>query len=260
MESLVLQKGPAALGRVAPLFASWPETMIASALQGQMGSVWRLGENGPALCQNGDFWFATSAKPDMLRAIQQKLNGRFGILAFAPGVETGNVQQTLSPAARPHTRYAMQKGGELFDAAHLQTFINALPKEMQLHPIDTVLYHTCLTQSWSRDFVAQFASARDFANRGLGVVALLGDQIVGGASSYVCFQGGMEIEVDTHRDYRRRGVAAACCASLILNCLSRGLYPSWDAANLASVALAEKLGYRQAGPYPVWHLNDTHEE
>ena len=260
MESLVLQKGPAALGRVAPLFATWPENMIASALQGQMGSVWQLGENGPALCQNGDFWFSTSANPDMLEAILQKLNGRFGILAFAPGTETENVQQALEPAAKPCIRYAMQKGGGRFDVAHLQALISALPAEMRLRPIDAVLYRQCLEQEWSRDFVAQFASAQDFEARGLGVAAMIGDQIISGASSYVCFQGGIEIEVDTRRDYRRRGVASACCASLILNCLSRGLYPSWDAANLASAGLAEKLGYRLAGPYVVWHLNDTHEE
>ena len=34
-----------------------------------------------------------------------------------------------------------------------------------------------------------------------------------------------------------------CCASaLILHCLDRGLYPSWDAATPISVALAERLG------------------
>ena len=38
--------------------------------------------------------------------------------------------------------------------------------------------------------------------------------------------------------------APACGAALVLTCLARGLYPSWDAANRESVALAEKLGYR----------------
>ena len=55
-------------------------------------------------------------------------------------------------------------------------------------------------------------------------------------------------------DMRRRGVALACCARLILTCLDRGLYPSWDAANLESVALARRLGYRPAGPYDAWEL------
>lgn len=53
---------------------------------------------------------------------------------------------------------------------------------------------------------------------------------------------------------RRRGVALACCARLILTCLDRGLYPSWDAANLESVALARRLGLPAAGPYDAWEL------
>ena len=32
-------------------------------------------------------------------------------------------------------------------------------------------------------------------------------------------------------------------AALILQCLEEGLYPSWDAQNMISVHLAEKLGY-----------------
>lgn len=47
-------------------------------------------------------------------------------------------------------------------------------------------------------------------------------------------------------------MAAACGAALILECLKRGIYPGWDAANMESVRLAEKLGYRLKGPYYTW--------
>ena len=40
-----------------------------------------------------------------------------------------------------------------------------------------------------------------------------------------------------------------CGAALILECLERGLYPSWDAHDTVSLALAEQLGYQPAGPY-----------
>ena len=76
------------------------------------------------------------------------------------------------------------------------------------------------------------------------MAALSGGELVGGASSYTCYSGGYELQVETREDMRRRGVALACCARLILTCLDRGLYPSWDAANLESVALARRLGYR----------------
>ena len=62
------------------------------------------------------------------------------------------------------------------------------------------------------------------------------------------------MEVDTHPAHRRKGLATACGAALIITCLDRGLYPSWDAQNLWSVALAEKLGYRFDHEYPAYEI------
>ena len=46
----------------------------------------------------------------------------------------------------------------------------------------------------------------------------------------------------------------ACAAQLILKCLEKGWYPSWDAANLWSVALAEKLGYHRGEEYMIYEI------
>ena len=53
---------------------------------------------------------------------------------------------------------------------------------------------------------------------------------------------------------RNRGLASACGAALILECLERGLYPSWDAHTEISAALAEKLGYHVSHPYVVYEV------
>ena len=50
-------------------------------------------------------------------------------------------------------------------------------------------------------------------------------------------------------------LALSCGARLILDCLDRRLVPSWDAHNLPSVSLAEKLGYRLRAPYQAYLLN-----
>ena len=55
-------------------------------------------------------------------------------------------------------------------------------------------------------------------------------------------------------DCRRRGFAYICGAKLILECLKRGLYPSWDAQNKWSVALAEKLGYHFDHAYQAFEV------
>jgi predicted GNAT family acetyltransferase len=76
--------------------------------------------------------------------------------------------------------------------------------------------------------------------------------LVAGASSYSVYSGGIEIEIDTKPEYRRKGLATACGSKLILECLKRGLYPSWDAYDLRSAALAKKLGYQIDRPYVVF--------
>lgn len=58
-----------------------------------------------------------------------------------------------------------------------------------------------------------------------------------------CLQGVMG------KIYRQRGLAYVCAAKLILECLERDLYPSWDAKTKISVALAEKLGYHYSHTY-----------
>lgn len=67
--------------------------------------------------------------------------------------------------------------------------------------------------------------------------------LVSGTSSYSRYREGIEIEIDTRKDCRRKGFPYACGAKLILECRKRNLYPSLDAHNKASAALAEKLGY-----------------
>ena len=68
------------------------------------------------------------------------------------------------------------------------------------------------------------------------------------------YNGGIEIEIATRKDYRRKGLATICGARIILECMDRNLYPSWDAQNKWSVALAEKLGYHYERTYPAFEI------
>ena len=61
--------------------------------------------------------------------------------------------------------------------------------------------------------------------------------------------------MDTVPEERRKGLACIACASLILRCLEEGLYPSWDAHNMGSVRLAEKLGYEFDHEYAAYELS-----
>ena len=94
---------------------------------------------------------------------------------------------------------------------------------------DELLFRLLQKGEWSHDLCSQFADYADYERRGIGVAALYQGTPVAGASSYTVYRGGIEIEIDTRVDFRRQGLATACGARLILNCLERGLYPSWDA-------------------------------
>ena len=89
---------------------------------------------------------------------------------------------------------------------------------------------------------------------GRGMVILKNGIIVAGASSYTRYREGIEIEVDTIEPERRKHLATIACSALILNCLEEGLYPSWDAQNMNSVHLAEKLGYEFDHEYAAYEV------
>ena len=117
------------------------------------------------------------------------------------------------------------------------------------------MYYLCKSNAWSIDLVSQFNNYEMFQELGLGVVILKNDEIVSGASSYSRYLEGIEIEIDTKEEYRRKGLAYVCGAKLILECQKRDLYPSWDAQNKWSVALAQKLGYHFDHEYLAFEIN-----
>ena len=109
----------------------------------------------------------------------------------------------------------------------------------------------------TRDFVSAFESKEKYLEWGKGMVILKDGRIVSGASSYTRYLEGIEIEVDTVEDERRNHLATIVCSALILRCLQEGLYPSWDAQNLNSVHLAEKLGYEPDHAYTAYEVDSA---
>lgn len=235
----------------APLFAGWEETMVWSCLQDHMGYIISDGENPPVSAQIvvGDFCFF-AGKPNA------KLIKKAGAPILIPRTPKWcqMIEDTLGNKVEKAARYAIKKEPGIFNREKLSSFIEALPEQYTLSRIEESHYDTLIAEPWSRDFCSLFQNWEDYKNRGLGVIALLDGTPVSGASSYSIYTGGIEIEIDTKKEHRRQGLAAACGAKLILECLDRGLYPSWDAHDLRSVALAEKLGYHMDKPYTVYYL------
>lgn len=245
------------MARIAPLYAPWPECMPRATLDGCMGEAWANAACTAAQVFVGGFSFLAgdAACPEAAELAahlpQSHAGGEYYIASHEPEWEPV-IEGALGERAVRGWRYAIRKDIDHFDPEHLAQLAQALPEGYTLAAIDGYLYRMALANEWSRDLVSQFADEADYLRRGIGMAALHAGELVAGASSYVVFRGGIEIEIDTRLDHRRRGLATACGAALVQTCLARGLYPSWDAYSTASVALAEKLGYVAAQPYVTY--------
>ncbi|HFI0501183.1 TPA: GNAT family N-acetyltransferase [Streptococcus suis] len=239
--------------RVASLFGDWPETLIWTCLEGTMGQVYVDDSQSPqsalALYGRQSFFGFLAGKPNL--DLLKMCEGKDIILVPQTQAWSDLIEGIYGDRIRAFTRYATKKD-TAFDLGYLQSLVENLSADFELYPIHSELYQTCLQEEWSRDLVGNYADVAQFLELGLGYVIVHKGQVVSGASSYASYSGGIEIEVDTRKDYRRMGLAAVCVAKLILVCLKRGLYPSWDAHTLTSLKLAEKMGYQLDKPYQAF--------
>lgn len=238
-----------------PLFEGWEETLVWSCLQGVMGEIYAVSPEAPvsAMAVIGDFCFFAGRPDRELAGYWPGSREKNFMLAVPQSEEWGQlIEACYGTRAERMVRYAIKKEPGIFNTARLKEAAASLPEGFELHPIGGKLYQECLAQEWSRDLVAQFPTYEAYRKLGLGMAVLKDGEIVSGASSYTRYREGIEIEIDTREDCRRKGLAYACGASLILACLERGLYPSWDAQNKWSVALAEKLGYHFSHEYAAY--------
>lgn len=244
-------------GCAAPIFDGWEETMIWSCLQGVMGHIYGDDKEKPASAMAilGDFCFLAGVPEAELASYKPEWCTQDFIIIVPQNRQWAEViEKCYGEKARKVVRYAMKKESDVFRRDRLEDMVRKLPPEYTLHMIDEPVFRECRKEDWCRDLVLQFADYNAYRETGMGVVIMKDGVPVAGASSYTAYRGGIEIEIDTKKEYRRRGLATVCGAKLILACLDRGWYPSWDAQNLWSVGLAEKLGYHFSHEYEAYEI------
>ena len=237
--------------KVKELFAGWNETLIFSCLQKIMGKVYVSDPEQPksAYAFVGCFGFYAGI-PDK----EMVMDRPDGFVIMTPqNNEWAKLIEECYPLAKKVTRYAIKKD-TIFDQTMLQNEILKLPAGYELKKIDADIYDQCLENPATEDFVSAFESKEKYLQMGRGMVILKNGIIVAGASSYTRYREGIEVEVDTIEPERRKHLATIACSALILNCLEEGLYPSWDAQNMNSVHLAEKLGYEFDHEYAAYEV------
>ncbi|MGN0929206.1 MAG: GNAT family N-acetyltransferase [Alphaproteobacteria bacterium] len=237
------------------IFENWNETLIWSCLQGIMGEIYFTSDEDAGMAILGDFiFYAGNPSEDLVKYKPESCKQNHVIMVPQNTEWAELIEKVYGDKAKKFIRYAIKKEKDVFNLEKLQQAVDSLQSDYVLKRIEEAEYNMCRDNSWANDLVAQYKSYKDYKKLGLGIVVLKDGELVAGASSYSRYDKGIEIEIDTRKDHRRKGLAYACGAKLIIECLKNGLYPSWDAHTKWSLALAEKLGYHFSHEYVAYEV------
>ena len=98
-------------------------------------------------------------------------------------------------------------------------------------------------------FDTVWGSIERFLDGGFGFVVMHEGAIISNCRSWSITEGVAAIQVSTRSRYRQSGLATLVCCAFIERCAECGFTPEYscDAENVASAALAEKLGFVRVG-------------
>lgn len=238
------------------LFAYTSDTAVLSCLQGVMGEVYATQDGHSVMAGLGDFAYCAGAPDRELLAFVLTKSGMKEITIVPADEEWEKlIGQYAGARARKQTRYALLRESlEIFDRQQLLKAVEGLPEGYELRMMDRSLFEQCDSLDWCREWVENYPTYELYEQYGLGAVVLKNGEPVAGASSFSSYLQGIEIIIRTKEEYQKQGFAYICASKLILACMERNLYPSWDAANLKSLGLSRKLGYHFKGEYTAYKV------
>jgi GNAT acetyltransferase len=246
------------------LFEGLEDSMVIAYLQGFMGDgyVDRMPNPRVGLIVSAEYCFfgGDSDLPEARLLAEQlfEVTSLDQMIAIYPDKQTGWFDLLMSeeqfrPASLP--RFGIVQRDYEFDQEKLEAISQNIPEGMVLVQFDEELYRQSMAEHWSMAFCEAFASAEDYLAQGFGFAVTEQGKLVAGASTMTVYDGGTETQVATRVGYEGRGLALACAAAFILECERRNMRPCWDAANEASLHMAQKLGYEYRGLYMTVELN-----
>ncbi len=102
-------------------------------------------------------------------------------------------------------------------------------------------------------YVAMFGTVERAVRDMIGYCVMQGETVVCEAVAAPLTRGVAEMGIETATAYRQQGLATAASAYVVHECEALGYRAFWNAAqqNVASVALARRLGFRIEKPSTV---------
>lgn len=242
--------------KLVEMFGNFDSTIVLSYLQGHMGSAWVDNPENPTVAQItvGIFVFY-AGNPNAKEAEELLYNLPDFTLAIVDSDEWKKRIETVHKGSiEKFQRFRFNKNPGDLDKEYIRDILSTLPQDYEMKKIDKDIAKSSSFHALSEDFTSQFDSIDDFIDRGVGYAILNEGQVVSAATSFSIFDDGIEIEIASHLEHRRKGLAKIVASALILDCLDREKYPSWDGANAESVELAKKLGYTFKEPYDTYFI------
>jgi len=163
------------------------------------------------------------------------------------GLWPGDPRIELLPSDTDYDGFTLDFTGRLIGAG-LDAYLRQLPDGCNMRNLDRELFE----RSQDRDFYsALYGSAEQALEKVHARFLMRGDEICCESYAYFAALGTIEIAISTREQYRGRGYATIACAHLIQACEQLGYQTYWNCArqNLASAAVARKLGYRTEKEY-----------
>ncbi len=140
------------------------------------------------------------------------------------------------------------------DLTNLRLLSGIVPDDVELAPL-TIEDARSMGPEFNPNCISIFKTPEDFLQRGLSVCAKQNGSILAAATSYSISANSVEVAIATHPDHRRRGLASAVGAAILIQCIERGLEPHWNAGNPISSSVANKLGFTPDGSVSLLYLN-----
>lgn len=242
---------------LAPMFEGFEDTVVLSCLQGHMGTAYVNDLVNPTVAQITVGIFVFFAGDPNTKEAEELL---YNLPEFTFAIVDSDdwkrrIESVHKNAIEKFQRYRFEKNPEHLERSHILNLLSSLPEGYEIKKVDRDIANSPSFHELSEDFVSQFDSIDDFLNRGIGYAIIHEGQVVSAATSFSIFDDGIEIEIATHSKYRRKGLATITASALILDCIDRGKYPSWDGANAESVELAKKLGYVFKESYDTYFID-----
>ncbi len=219
--------------------------MENSVLDGVMGEAYTDNITNPnfaiLIVRKYCFMSGNIEKEDLCKLIDSKLKQY--IIIPIDGLKKV-IEENFKDNINKLERYSIKKT-PIFDKEKLQTYIDNLSKEYNIQAIDK--------NTAKRIKEEKFINITDnYEENGVGYCSIYNNEIIGVASSNIFYKDGIEVNIKVKEGHRRKGIATALASKLILKCLEENKKISWDAANLWSVGLAEKLGFEYDSTYNIY--------